>query len=102
MKCEDECVITLQEGLKLKDVVKIACKKLNKPDNTPPAKLYNKNGIILFDNDFNLINRNDVLYIALRGEEFNYCAILDDYDIGRMLGKGGFGAVNLGRHKETK
>jgi serine/threonine protein kinase len=56
----------------------------------------------LFDEDFNLIAPNDVLYIALQGENFNYCAILDDYDLGRTLGIGGFGKVILAKHKETK
>ena len=36
------------------------------------------------------------------GEDFNYCAILDDYEIGRTLGVGGFGKVVLGKHRETK
>ena len=36
------------------------------------------------------------------GEPFNYGAILDDYEIGKTLGKGGFGEVVLGRHKENK
>lgn len=36
------------------------------------------------------------------GEDFNWCAILDDFEIGRVLGKGGFGEVLYARHKETK
>ena len=36
------------------------------------------------------------------GEDFNYCAILDDYELGKTLGVGGFGKVVLGRHKENK
>jgi serine/threonine protein kinase len=36
------------------------------------------------------------------GEGFNYNAILDDYQILEELGKGGFGTVMLGRHKEDK
>lgn len=43
-----------------------------------------------------------MLYIALNGEPFNYCAILDDYDLGRVLGVGGFGKVLLAKHKEKK
>lgn len=62
--------------------------------------MYNKNGVLLFSEDFNLIQPNDVLYIAFKGEDFNYCAILDDYEIGRVLGIGGFGKVMLGKHKE--
>ena len=62
--------------------------------------MYNKNGVLLFKEDFNLIQANDVLYIAFKGEDFNYCAILDDYEIGRVLGQGGFGKVMLGKHRE--
>ncbi len=40
-----------------------------------------------------------MLYI---GEEFNYCAILDDYELGKTLGVGGFGKVVLGKHREKK
>ena len=36
------------------------------------------------------------------GEEFNYCAILDDYELGKTLGVGGFGKVVLGKHREKK
>jgi len=64
--------------------------------------MYNKNGVLLFDNDFNLIASGDILYIALKGEDFNYCAILDDYELGKTLGIGGFGKVLLGKQRENK
>jgi serine/threonine protein kinase len=68
---------------------------------------------MLFDTDFSLIANNDVLYLAPRGklnnyflfflgEDFNYCAILDDYELGRTLGVGGYGKVILGKHRENK
>ena len=37
--------------------------------------------------------------MCFTGEPFNYCAILDDYEMGKMLGKGGFGAVYLATNK---
>jgi serine/threonine protein kinase len=61
-----------------------------------------------------LINEGDILYLAMKGsksfvkynlnigEDFNYNAILDDYQIVEELGVGGFGKVMLGRHKEEK
>lgn len=49
-----------------------------------------------------MIASGDCLYIALKGEEFNYCAILDDYELGKTLGVGGFGKVVLGKHREKK
>lgn len=39
---------------------------------------------------------------CILGEEFNFSAILDDYQIIRELGQGGFGKVVLGKHKENK
>jgi serine/threonine protein kinase len=66
------------------------------------AKLYNKQGVVLFEDDLNLLAPNDILYVALTGDNFNYCAILDDYELGRTLGVGGFGKVILAVHKENK
>jgi len=80
--------------------LRISIKKFG--GNINKAKLYNKSGVLLFEEDFNLIAPSDVLYIALEGENFNYCAILDDYDLGRVLGIGGFGKVILGKHKENR
>ena len=39
------------------------------------------------------------LYLA---EPFNFCAILDDYDIEKEIGRGGYGVVNLAINKETR
>lgn len=36
------------------------------------------------------------------GEPFNDCVILDDYDIDKLLGEGGFGKVHLGINRENK
>ena len=41
-------------------------------------------------------------YVPCLGETFNFCAILDDYDIQHVIGQGGFGKVNLAVHKETR
>ena len=57
---------------------------------------------MLFEEDFSIVAPNDILYFAPAGENFNYCAILDDYELGRTLGVGGFGKVISARHKETK
>jgi len=92
----------LSEGLNLKEVVKAASKKFGSKESTKYVKIYNKNGVKLFDNDFNLIGNGDILYFAAKGEDFNYCAILDDYELGRVLGTGGFGKVILGKNRETK
>lgn len=45
---------------------------------------------------------NPCLLMRRLGEEFNFCAVLDDYELGRTLGVGGFGKVVLGKHREKK
>jgi len=54
-KCSDELRLPMNEGLTLKEVVRSANKRFNKSDNAGPSKLYNKNGVLLFDSDFSLI-----------------------------------------------
>lgn len=56
----------------------------------------------MFEKDLKLISSGEIVYVATRGEDFNYCAILDDYELIRTLGEGGFGEVKLGRHRENK
>lgn len=46
----------------------MACKKFGQKEQASSAKMYNKNGVLLFDSDFNLIASGDILYIALKGE----------------------------------
>ena len=86
----------------MSEVIRQADKKFNKPVGVAPSKLYNKDGVLLFDKDFGYISNGEILYIATRGEDFNFCAILDEYEIIRALGEGGFGEVKLGRHRENK
>jgi len=86
----------------MSEVIRQADKKFNKSPGTAASKLYNKDGVLLFDKDFNYISTGEVVYLATRGEDFNYSAILDDYELIRTLGEGGFGEVKLGRHRETK
>jgi serine/threonine protein kinase len=101
MKNDSELQIEFNTSLSMKQVIRQASRKYGGNDNKI-CKLYNKKGVVLFEEDFGLIAANDVLYFAPNGENFNYCAILDDYDLGRVLGVGGFGKVLLGKHKVTK
>ena len=77
-------------------------KKLIGKDDCHGAKVYNKNGVLIFDSDFNLLHNGDILYLASKGEDFSYAAMLDDYELGKTLGVGGFGKVILGKHRETR
>lgn len=51
-------------------MLKSACKKFGFKDNYKIAKLYNKNGIQLFQDDLVLLNHEDVCYIALKGKNY--------------------------------
>ena len=82
-------------------MIKQACRKFGGQDNSK-TKIYNKDGVLLFETDTNLIANGDILYVALKGEDFSYAAILDDYEMGKILGVGGFGKVYLAKHRERK
>ena len=58
----------LTDGLNLKGVIKQGMKKLASKDSYSSAKIYNKNGVMLFENDFSLIANGDILYLAPRGK----------------------------------
>jgi MAP/microtubule affinity-regulating kinase len=95
-------VFDLSDELSLKHVVKQSMKKLIGKDDYHGAKVYNKNGVLIFESDFNLLHNGDILYLASKGEDFSYAAMLDDYELGKTLGVGGFGKVILGKHRETR
>ena len=88
--------------MNLKEIMKEACRTFNQKEKTRIAKLYNKNGLEILDEDVQFIKHNDIFYVALEGEEFNNCAILDEYELGAVLGEGGFGKVVTGKHISTK
>jgi serine/threonine protein kinase len=116
MRGSEECQIELEEGLQLTDILKTACKQFGCKENYKIARLYNKSGIQLFKDDIILLAGGDILYLAAKGtlinfykhmcrrvgEDFNFSAILDDYQIIKELGQGGFGKVVLGKHKEDR
>lgn len=68
-KNREEIKMELPEGIKMGDLLKSACKRLGAKDNYKIAKLYNKNGIQLFQDDLMMLNDGDILYIALRGKK---------------------------------
>lgn len=86
----------------LREIIKNTCKRFGCKEKASNSLIYSKKGIQLFDEDINFIQPNDILYIALDGERFNNCAILDDYKIAEKIGQGGFGYVHLATNKETQ
>ena len=51
---------------------------------------------------FNILFFGIIVIFLFIGEDFNFSAILDDYEITKELGQGGFGKVMLGKHREEK
>lgn len=63
--------------------------------------MFDKEGIELFEADLPMLNVDDLVYLAAKGEDFNYSSVLADYDIKEVLGEGGFGKVYLAINRET-
>ena len=58
--------------MRLSELLKEACKKFGCKENYKIAKLYNKNGIQLFNEDLVLLTNGDIVYLAVKGN----CCIL--------------------------
>ena len=52
----------------LRYIAKQTCKRFGCKEKHQMAKLYNKSGIQLFENDVDFIKAGDILYIALEGK----------------------------------
>ena len=77
-------------------------KKLIGKDDYYGGKVYNKNGVLILESDFNLLHKIEILYLASEGEDFSYADMLDDYELRKTFGVGGFGKVILGKYRETR
>lgn len=56
------------ENMVMNDFLKQACKRFGYKDNYKQTKVYNKNGLQLFQDDFAMLNKGDCLYLALKGK----------------------------------
>lgn len=65
------------------------------------CRLFDKEGVELFEADLMMLNNDDVVYLAAKGEDFNYSSVLGDYNLDKVLGEGGFGKVYLATNRET-
>lgn len=65
------------------------------------CRLFDKEGVELFEDDLVMLKNSDVIYLAVRGEDFDYSSVLNDYDRKDVLGEGGFGKVYYALHRET-
>lgn len=68
LKHPEELKIESFSNMTLKDVLKQACEKFGDRSQYKQAKIFNKDGVHIFESDFNLIASGDSLYIALKGK----------------------------------
>lgn len=61
---------------------------------------FKKNGVEIFEEDFSYLKDQEIIYVS-QGEDFNQESILYEYRNIKVLGKGGFGMVNLAEHRDT-
>lgn len=72
-----------------------------KPNDIPNLRLFNNEGLEIYEEDIQFLKDKNVLYIS-KGEDFNFNTFYSEYNISKVLGQGGFGKVYLGIHKKTK
>ena len=68
--------------------------------NYNEVRIFNDEGLELYDEDFEFLKDGDELY-ASRGDDFDHATYYSQYDIKQTLGFGGFGKVVLGVHCKT-
>ncbi len=64
-------------------------------------RLFNSEGLEIYDEDVIFLQNKDILYISL-GQDFKVNTYYSEYQMVKVLGQGGFGQVHLGVHKKTK
>lgn len=65
------------------------------------ARLFNSNGMELFQTDLSLVKDKDIMYFAAGGEDFDINSYYSEYKTQRQLGAGGFGKVVLAASRVT-
>ena len=50
--------------------MKNACKQFNYKEKIGTAKLYNRNGVAIYEDDLEYTKSGDILYLALNGNEY--------------------------------
>jgi serine/threonine protein kinase len=65
------------------------------------ARLFNSNGMELFQTDLSLVKDKDIMYFSAGGEDFDINSYYSEYKTQRQLGAGGFGKVLLAVSRVT-
>jgi serine/threonine protein kinase len=103
-KSKQELKLDLEDrnNQQLEDILKQSCRFFGQKEKQRTSKLYNRNGLQILEEDVQFLKHNDIFYLALDGEDFNNLNILDEYELGDVIGEGGFGKVILGKQLATK
>lgn len=90
--------LTFKHQLKSTDIANALSNRFHFDSRT--IRIFNREGVEFDREDLSYVKNSETLYIS-RGEEFDVNSCFSEYDIERLLGQGGFGRVDLCRHKFT-
>jgi|JI6StandDraft_1071083.scaffolds.fasta_scaffold04114_2 hypothetical protein len=90
--------LTFKHQLKLNDISVALSNRFHFDSRT--IRIFNREGVELDMEDLAYVKHQETLYIS-RGEEFDVNSCFSEYEVVRLLGQGGFGRVDLCRHKTT-
>eukprot|EP01017_Pseudomicrothorax_dubius_P023981 TRINITY_DN2552_c0_g3_i2.p1 TRINITY_DN2552_c0_g3~~TRINITY_DN2552_c0_g3_i2.p1 ORF type:complete len:295 (-),score=72.90 TRINITY_DN2552_c0_g3_i2:51-935(-) len=92
--------VSIRQNMSFVELQRALAHRFDVSDPTS-IRIFNSQGIELYKEDLIFIKKDDVIYVS-RGEDFDRASSLAEYTILKKLGEGGFGSVELGRHKRTQ
>ncbi|EDK31740.2 Serine/Threonine kinase domain protein (macronuclear) [Tetrahymena thermophila SB210] len=92
--------VVLKSGITFLDI-QIKVQRDLKLGYTENFRLFNREGVEMFENDIPFLQNNCYL-LASMGEEYDSTSGFSQYEILQTIGEGGFGKVVLAEHKQTK
>lgn len=67
-KNDEEIKVELEDGMGFKHLVKTAFKKFSLKDDYHKAKVFNKDGVMLLENDISFLSSGEILYLSPKGK----------------------------------
>lgn len=90
--------VIVKHHLKLADITHAITSRFHFDSRN--LRIFNREGVEFDREDLSYVKHQDTLYVS-RGEEFDVNSCFSEYETVRLLGQGGFGWVDLCRHKTT-